>query len=199
MSEFRDRLFLVRALDAKGQRSASLAELAEADRLAARISLGPEWLRLLARIHARNGRVQEAKALLAKMSTTASDATAGSSANRDAVRDQGYLGVVRGEIALAEGRAADAVTLFEAALVLDLRDPDVIDSLAAAYVAAGRVDEAVKRYEDLIAARPFGKESQEAWLRAHVTGGRALRAAGTPGRGAAQLRALARDVEGRRR
>ena len=48
ISEFRDRLILTRALDAKGRSREAGVELAAVDRLIARLSLGPEWLRILA-------------------------------------------------------------------------------------------------------------------------------------------------------
>ena len=75
---------------------------------------------------------------------------------------------MRGEIALAERRPADAVARFDAARIVDPLLPSTIESLAAALAAAGRLDEAVTRYEELIARRPLGNEGQEDWLRAHV-------------------------------
>ena len=180
VSEFRDRLYLVRALEAKGLTRAFVAELAAADALAARTSLGPEWLRTLAKLHARRGRVQDARRLLAVMSKTAADRTAGSSVSRDAARDQTYLDLVRGEIELAEGRPGEAARLFEAAYVLEARDADTLESLAVASAAGGRFEEAVKRYEELIARRQINNEGQQHWLRAHVRARRALRAVGAP-------------------
>jgi tetratricopeptide (TPR) repeat protein len=178
VSEFRDRLFLARAFAAKGQASASAAELASAERLIVPSSLGPEWVGMLATLRARAGRVAEARSLLATMSKTSLDATAGSSANRDASRDERHLLRVRGEIALAEGRPDDAAQQFEAARVLETQDVAVLESLSAALVAAGRLEEAITRAEALIAARPFGGESQESWLRAHVTLGEMYERAG---------------------
>jgi tetratricopeptide (TPR) repeat protein len=171
VSEYRDRLFLIRALEAKGLSRAAGAELEAVDNLIARTSLGPEWLSMTAKIRARSGRVQDAKKLLAMMSRTAADTTTGSSANRDAARDAVYFDIVRGELALAEGRPGEAVAQFEAAHVVDPRYPDALESLAAALAAAGRVEDAVKRYEELIAQRPFGREAQEDWLLAHVRAG----------------------------
>ena len=43
-----------------------------------------------------------------------------------------------------------------------------IESLAAALVAAGRVDEAARNYEAFIADRELGWEAQEYWFRAHL-------------------------------
>jgi tetratricopeptide (TPR) repeat protein len=168
VSEFRDRLYLVRALEAKDLTRAWATELAAADALAARTSLGPEWLRTLAKLHARSGRVGDARRLLAVMSKTARDTTAGSSVSRDAERDQTHLDLVRGEIELAEGRPGEAARLFEVAYTMEARDADTLESLAAASVAGGRLEEGVKRYEELIARRPINNEGQQHWLRAHV-------------------------------
>ena len=79
-----------------------------------------------------------------------------------------YLDLVRGEIELAEGRPGEAARLFEAAYALEGRDADTLESLAAASVAGERLEEAVKRYEELIASRPINNEGQQHWLRAHV-------------------------------
>src|SRR5262249_47248495 len=109
VSEFRDRLFLVRALEAKGATRVAAAELDAVDAIAAKTPLGPEWLVMPAKIHARNGQTPNARKLLAMMSRTAADSTVGSSANRNTSRDAGHLDVARGELALAEGRSTEAV------------------------------------------------------------------------------------------
>jgi tetratricopeptide (TPR) repeat protein len=167
VSEFRDRMFLARALEAQELTGEFAAELATLDRMTARTSLGPEWLYRLAKIRARHGRVQDARRLLGVMSKTASDMTSGSSVTRDMSRDRAYLDVVRGEIDLAEGRRDEATKLFESAYLLEERS-EAVESLATALVAAGRLDAATARYEGLIAQRPLGSEPQEHWLRAHV-------------------------------
>jgi tetratricopeptide (TPR) repeat protein len=74
----------------------------------------------------------------------------------------------QGEIALAEGRFDEALRLLEAASLSD-RDEDLIESVAAANAAAGHLDVAAKRYEELLAAPRFGNESQELWFRSHAT------------------------------
>ena len=82
VSEYRDRLILARALSAKDRPAAAGAELDAAMRLRTTLSLGPEWLRMLAKLEARRGRVREARRLVDEMSKRAWDATAGSSTNR---------------------------------------------------------------------------------------------------------------------
>jgi len=119
VSEYRDRLFPVRAVEAAGLSDAAGTELAAVDGLIAQTALGPEWLSVAAKMWARRGRTPHAKRLLDMMSRTGSDTTAGSSTNRDSARDTMYFDIVRGEIALCERRPADAIAHFEAARVLD--------------------------------------------------------------------------------
>jgi tetratricopeptide (TPR) repeat protein/predicted Ser/Thr protein kinase len=168
VSEYRDRLILARALDAKGMTSPAAHELDAAMRLRTTLSLGPEWLRMLAKLEARRGRVSEARRLVDEMSKRAWDATAGSSTNRSMDQDQTHINQAQGEVALAEGRLDDAIRLLEAASLSD-DDEDLIESVAAAHAAAGHLDVAAKRYEELLARPRFGNESQELWFRSHVT------------------------------
>jgi len=102
------------------------------------------------------------------MSKTALDATAGSSANRNVSRDRAAIDLVRGEIALAERRPDEAEKLFDAARLVESRNADMLESRAAAAVAGGHLEDAAKRYDELIARRSLGNEGQEQWLRAHV-------------------------------
>jgi eukaryotic-like serine/threonine-protein kinase len=180
VSEYRDRLFLVRALDARGLRDAAGAELDAADRLAAKTALSPEWLSLLAKIRARGGQSANARRLLDRMSKTAADVTTGSSANRATEREALYFDLVQGEIALAERLPVEAVSHFEAALAVDPRSMTAIESLAAALAAAGRPEDAAGRYEELLAAQPLGIEAQEDWLGAHVRVGELYEKLGRP-------------------
>ncbi|HUE89956.1 MAG TPA: tetratricopeptide repeat protein, partial [Vicinamibacterales bacterium] len=168
ISEFRDRLILVRALDAKSRRRAADAELEAVGRLIDRLTLGPEWLRGPVKILARRGRVQEARRLLDAMLETAGSATADSTTNRNLDRDRAYIDLARGEIALAERRAADAVKLFQAASLAQF-DADILESLAAAHAAAGQLEAAAEVYEQVLARPQLGYEGQEYWVRAHVT------------------------------
>ena len=89
ISEFRDRLILTRALDAKGRSREAGVELAAVDRLIARLSLGPEWLRFPAAIQARRGDVRRARRLVDLMTKTSGAATADSTTNRNIAQDRG--------------------------------------------------------------------------------------------------------------
>ncbi|MGQ0732449.1 MAG: protein kinase domain-containing protein [Acidobacteriota bacterium] len=167
ISEFRDRLILVRALQASGGSSAARTEFSAVDALIARMSLGPEWLRDPVKILARQGRVAEARRLLALMNKTAGSSTSDSAMNRNVAMDQSYIDHARGEIAVADGRADEALPLLHAALV-PRNDPSIVESLAAAHLAAGQYAGAAQRFEEFIASRPLGLEAQQDWFAAHV-------------------------------
>jgi len=167
VSEFRDRLFLALTYRAKGMTRESGEELDAVRRLAIDSTLAPEWLSRLGKAQARARRTAEARATLALMAKTAGDATAAASVNRNAAAERAHFDVVRGEIELAEGRAAEAVEYFQSAHVVD-PSADTLDSLAMGLLAAGRLDEAAKRFEALLARREFGNEGQAQSFNAQV-------------------------------
>ena len=167
VSEYRDRLFLVRALEARGRTKDATTELAEVDRLIARLSLGPEWLRIPVKTRARRGDLAAARRMVAAMSRNAGSPTADSSTNRDADLDLSFIQLSKGEIELAEGHPAKAAAAIESAH-LRINRAETAESLAAALAAAGHLDDAAKRYEEVLAHTPLGTEAQEDWLQAHV-------------------------------
>lgn len=61
-----------------------------------------------------------------------------------------------GSIALDEGRAADAVTALQAALVINRTDADTLHSLGRAYLAEGQADKAVDTVRQAIEFVPIG-------------------------------------------
>ncbi len=180
ISEFRDRLILTRALDAKGRSREAGVELAAVERLMAQLSLGPEWLRILAAIQARRGDVGQARRVVGLMTKTSGAATADSTTNRNIAQDEAYVAQGRGELALAEGRAADAVGILEGARVGASADAQIIDALAAAQAAAGNLDAAATGYQEVIASRALGFEAQEYWLQAHLRLGEVYERLGRP-------------------
>ncbi len=151
----------------KGMKPPMAAELETIERLARTIVLNPEWLRRLAKVEARAGRLRQARDTLALMSKTAGDTTASSALNSNAGAEQAHFDLVRGEIAMAEGHAARAVELFDAAAVLDTRT-DSIESLARGLTHADRLADAAKRYEEILKAASLGNEEQQQWLETQV-------------------------------
>lgn len=171
VSEYRDRLILQMALQAVGQPAAAKAEWVSIDQLARQLSLSPEWLWRPAQQMARAGREGDALRILALMKKTARDATAASAANRDTERDEAYLAFAQAEVELARGRAQTAIELLEK-VNATLKIPETLESLAVALRSAGRVDEAMRRYEELLRQRPLGREAQELWFQTHLELGR---------------------------
>ena len=131
-------------------------ELQSAHRLALDSTLAPEWLRRVGKMEARAGHAGDARTILTLMAKTAGDATAASSVNRNAGAERAHFDVVRGEIELAEGRAPKAVEFLQSAYVIDPQ-PDTLDSLAVALAAAGQLEDAARRYEELIVPKNVGQ------------------------------------------
>jgi tetratricopeptide (TPR) repeat protein len=167
VSEFRDRLYLAGAYRAKGMTRSFDTELDAVHRLAVESTLAPEWLSRLGKAEARAGRIAQARATLALMTRTAGDATAAASLNRNAEAERAHFDVVRGEIELAEGRAAKAVEYFQSAHVID-PSADTVDSLAMGLLGAGQLEEAAKRFETFLARKDFASESQPQTFNAEI-------------------------------
>jgi tetratricopeptide (TPR) repeat protein len=180
IGEYRNHLLLARGLDAAGRSAEARAEIETARALAGRLSLGPEWLYMLGQLDAAAGRLASARGILAQMEKAAGNALTDSAMNRTLSQDQGYLALVRGEIVQAEGRAKEAIPLFELAAQLpDWAAPQ--HALANALAVTGRAPDAVTKYEAILARQAFGDESQESWLRAHLRLGGLYETVGRPG------------------
>jgi serine/threonine protein kinase/tetratricopeptide (TPR) repeat protein len=177
LSEYRDRLFLATAHEALGMRAAARQEIAAADRIAAELSMSPSWLYRLGRVHARAGRIGEADRLLKQATATAGDPTIVSGISRSTRADEADTRLLRGELALARGRAADAVAEFELAHRVNPQGA-THEALATGYLAQGRREDAAAALEALIAGRDIGEEVQQDWLMAHLRLGRLYEALG---------------------
>jgi tetratricopeptide (TPR) repeat protein len=166
VSQFRDRMYLVTALDARDERREADAAWLEADRLIKNLSLDPSWLWRSVRRLSRRGQLRDAQRLVALMQKTAGSATADSSVARNVGLDRAYIDLAQAEIELASGRAVRALELLEP--TRDVLKYEVLESLAAAYTAAGRLPEAISCYEELVRKPVLGNEHQELWFRCHV-------------------------------
>jgi tetratricopeptide (TPR) repeat protein len=168
ISEFRDRMYLVIALDARGQKREADAAWREVDRLINRLSLSPSWLWPPVRWLARRGQLSDARRLVALMEKTAGSATADSSIARNMGLDRAYVNLAQAEIELARGRAGRAVDLLEP--IREVLKEDTVESLAAAYAAAGRLPAALGLYEEFMRKRLLlGTELQQIWLQSHAS------------------------------
>jgi len=167
LSEFRDRLFLARVLEARGLSAAARQEIAGVSKMAAGMSLAPGWLYILGKALARQGAIGEADRVLALLPATAADPTAASNINRSTRGDEVSARLLRGEIALARGRAEDALVEFE--LAHRLRpDSDSLEARATTYLVLKRHEEAAAALSQLIERADLGRESQQDWLMAHL-------------------------------
>ena len=168
VSEFRDRVLLAGALLGRGQQRKFDEDMDRLEALIGKLTLSPEWLRMAVKLFSRNGRSRRAEAVLSGMQKTLGDPTSDSSANRNVGRDEASVNVARGEVALAAGKANEAVERLETASQIDTDSADTLESLARAYLAAGRIDDAAHAYEQLIADRPLGTDEQRYWFDAHL-------------------------------
>jgi tetratricopeptide (TPR) repeat protein len=171
LSEFRNRLFLITALEATSRTAEARTERAAIDKLVAKLALSPDWFARLARVATRNGRIADARRYLSAMHRWAGNATADAGINRDVAADGAYVAAAEAEVALAERRSARALERSEAAH-LYLKDPETLATLAASYAAAGRVADAIARYEELLTRAPLGFEPQHMWFETHLALGR---------------------------
>jgi tetratricopeptide (TPR) repeat protein len=163
-----------------GREADAAAQAAIAGHLASTNRFDPSWLLMLGTFHAREGRLREARDLLARASDTANDPVASSSINRSSGSDQSNVNLLKGEIELASGRAADAADLFEVSARMWPARTGTTDRVARALVKLGRLEEAKQKYEAIIAARQFGAEEQELWFLAHLELGKIHERLGDP-------------------
>ena len=167
MSEFRDRLYLVTAMDGLGRAREARAEWAALDRRIATLALSPDWLARPAKMKVRRGDIAGARRLLQSMLKTVGRTTADAGVSRNTGLDRAWVDLVQAELDLAEGRAARAIELLEPAHTI-LKSAHSMESLASAYAAAGRLTDAAARYEELVGTPRLGDETQEVWARSHV-------------------------------
>jgi tetratricopeptide (TPR) repeat protein len=177
LTEMRNRLFCVTAARMLGQTRRVAAELSEVDRLIAQNAFEPGMLSVAATTHVRLGDLRRARLIRQRMTSAIADPLAFSAVNRSTRQDDAFANVVDGQLALAEGRAAEAIVLLQTALRVN-DDIGAAEPLARAFLAAGRVEEASQTFEELLKRAPLGGEEQEPWLLAHLELARLHEAAG---------------------
>jgi eukaryotic-like serine/threonine-protein kinase len=168
LGEFGDHLQLVSTYAMVGRGSDTAAQLAFADRIASAHRLGPSWLLDIGARYARLGDLRAAHRILAIATDSVRDRTAASGVNRGS-RDARALDLLKGEIDLAAGRAAEAFDLFDGALrraTGGAGGPD--PRVARALVALGRFAEAKNEYEGIVGCGFLGSGNEEEWLVAHL-------------------------------
>ena len=128
----------------------------------------PELALAASQVAGARGQLRDAQRLVALMEKTAGSATADSSVARNVGLDRAYVALAQAEIELASGRAARAVELLEP--IRDVLKLETVESLAAAYAAAGRLPAAIGLHEELM-RKPLllGTEMQQIWLQSHAS------------------------------
>jgi tetratricopeptide (TPR) repeat protein len=157
------RVHLWLAIVAEGQGN-SREEIAQLDDAAAQIkNIGPKALfgAIIGLQYARAKQIKQAHAIEALIAPFVDGRNP---------EQSGYLHLLQGEIAVAQGRSAQALEL------LTLADRDnsnafSIEALAHAYQESGAMDQAIQWYEKLASGldKSIGWEPQQLWVAAHVT------------------------------
>jgi tetratricopeptide (TPR) repeat protein len=145
--EFLDHLFLASAYRLKSRNTDFVSELATADRLLSQNAFDPGLISELATVYARSGKTREASRLLKDMSDQEKNLTAISYLTRTNQGDQASINLVKGEIALANGRGAEAIECLELSLQLEPRNS--VEPLAFAFRKLGKVQEAAEKYKEI--------------------------------------------------
>ena len=145
--EFLDHLYLASAYKLKGRKVDFSSELAAADRLTAENDFDPSLISELATAYARAGKTKDASRLLREMHRQAKNLTAMSYLNRTNQGDQASISLVEGEIALANGRGAEAIECLELSHQLDSRYP--VEPLAFAFRKLGKLQMAAEKYKEI--------------------------------------------------
>ncbi len=156
-SETRDRLYLAAAFAAIGAARDFHTQIARAWEIGRSSQLAPWWLMLLGKLQARSGLVVEAEETLDTLEARLDEN------NR---YDKIARHVLTGEVALAEQRIDEAIRELETAYAVQGASY-WLEGLAFSYLAAGDLQEARSRYEEMIERAEFGVEAQEYWFRAH--------------------------------
>lgn len=154
----RNRLFLSILLAGKGDRAGAVGEL---DRMATDLGRMPRtavWQMRTGEMYARLGEVDKARRLLAGVVEKP---------DRQAAAEVAELHLLEGEIALAEGDYSRAIPVLEASY-REIQWTLMLAALCRAYDRAGKIDQAIGSYQDLIAKRDIaaGWEPQQDALQA---------------------------------
>jgi serine/threonine-protein kinase len=180
LSEYRNRLYVAEAHRARGMTEALQAELREADRLTGELYIGPEWLVLLGKLHARSGDLERAVEILQLLEERV---------NESSDHDRATRALLGGEIALARGDHAAARESLELARTLHT-DNVTRESLAHTHFVSGEFDRARDAYLEILEHKEFGWEGQEPWLQAHYWLGRVYEEQGDTARAAESYQEL---------
>jgi tetratricopeptide (TPR) repeat protein len=176
VSELRDRIFLITALQALGREVEAAEQIAAARDLQHQVAMSPEWLYPIGKAYARMGNIAEASEILTEMESRLTDPALASAVNRMRSRDQALYHVLQAEIELARGNHEYALELFS----LADKHAEGFSRESTAYCSLSRGDRAnaIEKYEALRADRDLGEENQQAWIMSHYHLGQLYEQAG---------------------
>jgi len=157
LSEFRNRMYLARAYQSMGMDDDKTEELALSQELAEKGGWGPDWTIFLAIQWANIGDIPKAQAWL--------DSWIGS--NKINEDKEWAVELLRGEIALVEGKLSVAAASIELASQLNQNHGFIKEALGRAYFADGQLEKAEASFLEAIRLMHLGWESQEPWILAH--------------------------------
>ncbi|HUF67226.1 MAG TPA: protein kinase [Longimicrobiales bacterium] len=158
VTALRNRTYLASALLTRHGPASAKSALIPALGILDSSYIEPVFLATLGKLFARAGEVDTARTVLELLVSRVGE-------NDDDRAAQEFL---EGEVALAEGNTAAALTSFERAAILP-RQPSYVylGALAGAQIAMGQSDAARSTLEQIVAGRSDGRESQEPWVLAH--------------------------------
>ena len=157
LSEYRDRMYLASAYQAKGMTDYLNEQLQAVEELRSKTYLPPWWLQIVGKVYTRVADIKKANDILKEISTKM---------NEENRVDRIAYNILKGEIELAKGNHPEAIELFEMAYKLR-NDTYALESVAYGYSMSGNLDQAIAKYELLIDKKSWGWEAQEYWIRAH--------------------------------
>jgi serine/threonine-protein kinase len=155
LSETRDLLFLAAAYGTLGDSALFRRALAAADSLTRLEPIDPTILQYLGKLESRGGEARSAEATLERLKKEA---------RADNRLDKAAMNVLGGEVALSQGRKAEALTQLE--LAVSLRsDAYSLESLAHAMLVTGDTTGARAKYQEIGQSHhDVGWESQQDYL-----------------------------------
>jgi len=166
--EIRNRLYLAMAYDRAGRGEAQRSQLDSAFALSRSKYIEPTFLALLGQALARSGDAARAQAVLDTVTARA---------NLDSPTDRGMLELLRGELLLAQGKAAEAVGHMELGFTVD-SSSYLLEALANALAEKRDLDAAATRFQQIVEREDRGYEGQEFWTMSHYQLGRLFEAKG---------------------
>jgi len=160
LSELRNRLYLAKMYQLKGMENEFYQELNQINETIYSVASEPIWYLILGKMYVRSGEYQIPELLLNEMA---------SRSNEGNKWDEAANIILKGELELTRGNLSVAKELLETASILRI-DGYSLESLAHFYRSTGDLEKAIEVYENITGLlTSIGWESQECWVRAHLS------------------------------